>query len=84
MRQVASKFIIVFLLQGVFVLLESILNYIFIYENPNSKYGQIVFQLKLNVFPIFGILIPSAFIVYTHYVNFKEDCTLIDENYSQY
>lgn len=36
------------------------------------------------MFPIFGILIPSAFIVGTHYVNFKEDSTLIDENYTQY
>ena len=73
-RNSSRKFIGIFLLQGVCVLTIILLSYFFIYNCGDScEHNCLVFQLNLNVFPIFDILIPSAFIVYTHYVNFSED-----------
>jgi hypothetical protein len=72
-RNSSRKFIGIFLLQGVCVLTIILLNYFFVYNCGTCKYSLLVFQLKLNVFPIFDILIPGAFIFYTHYVNFSED-----------
>ena len=72
-RNSSRKFIGIFLLQGVCVLTIILLSYFFVYNSKICKYRFIVVQLNLNVFPIFDILIPSAFIVYTHYVNFSED-----------
>ena len=70
-RNSSRKFIGIYLLQGVCVLTIILLSYFFVYKK--SKYRFLVFKLNLNVFPIFDILIPSAFIVYTHYINFSED-----------
>ena len=72
-RNSSRKFIGIFLLQGVCVLTIILLSYFFVYNSETCKYSFIVLQLNLNVFPIFDILMPSAFIVYTHYVNFSED-----------
>lgn len=83
-RRSSSKFIGIFVLQGVCILSQSVLCYVFIYRNHTSPYAHIVFQLSLNVFPIFGTLIPSAFIIYTHYANLKEDANMIDESYNHY
>ncbi len=62
------------------------LSYYFVYNGNITKYtySHLVFQINLNVFPIFYILIPSAFIIYTHYVNFSEDRDMIEENYTRY
>ena len=79
-RNSSRKFIGIYLLQGVCVLTIILLSYFFVYKK--SKYRFLVFKLNLNVFPIFDILIPSAFIVYTHYINFSEDQDMLDKSYS--
>ncbi len=79
-RNSSRKFIGIYLLQGVCVLTIILLSYFFVYKK--SKRSFLVFQLNLNVFPIFDILIPSAFIVYTHYINFSEDQDMLDKSYS--
>ena len=74
------------MLQGVCVLVMATLSYYFVYNGNSAKYkySHLVFQINLNVFPIFYILMPSAFIIYTHYVNFSEDRDMIEENYRRY
>lgn len=83
-KSCAYKFLGIFLLQGVCLLIENVLVYSFIYSDTSSPYAHLVFQLTLDVFPIFDLLFPCAWILYTHHSNFRSDKLLIREEYDEY
>lgn len=82
-KKAANKFLGVFLLQLISLLTQNILLYQFIYKQPTQQ-SVLVFQLSDIVFPIFDLLIPCAFILWTHNRNFLEDQKLIDKQYERY
>ena len=73
------------MLQVVFILAQITIYWYYIYDN--DKYGEkqaishLLYQLTIFVFPIFYILIPSAFIIYRHYNVFSEDEKMINKCY---
>lgn len=80
-RKCAFKFLGIFILQAVFQFLQNGLNYYLIYKQTYSKVTHLWFQISFLVFPIFDLIIPTGFVLYTHYSNFKDDEKVI---YSEY
>jgi len=78
------KFLAIFALQGLTLLIQNVFVYKFIYNDSANPYAHLVFQLTLDVFPLFDLLTPCAFILYTHHVNFRNDEILITEEYDNY
>ena len=63
---------------------QNALLYHYVYQNPDSAQGTLIFQLSNVVFPIFDLIIPCGFILYTHNCNFHADKKIIDQQYRRY